>query len=147
MTATSHTEPFADTDDRRLTANDIGQLENAGEVLRLFARLGYDVDDAVSVGHTALGLDADSLKLDIRQIHRIAADPDQGDIVVYLFEVRRSRSPWCKRSPAAFAPARSWRCWSSPRITKRWTSCCSTRSRKESSNWAVRSNWFCARAR
>jgi len=77
-----------ETNDLDLTANDIGMLENAQEIERLFARLGYDVDDATLVGHAALGLDGDELALQIKEIRRIGADRDLGDIVIYLLAVK-----------------------------------------------------------
>lgn len=76
-----------ETNDLRLTANDIGQLENAAEIIRFLARLGYGVDDATPLSHAALGLEGDDIRLQVKSIQLAAADRDH-DIVVYLLVVR-----------------------------------------------------------
>jgi hypothetical protein len=76
------------TDDIRLTMADIGQIENAQQVDRFFAGLGYNVDDAINLGHAALGMESADLRQQIRQIRRVGQDPADGEIVIYLFEVR-----------------------------------------------------------
>ena len=76
------------TDDTPLIANDIGQLENADQIVHFFAHLGYDVDDSLALDHSALGLDTADLRQQIRAIRRVGADPVDGDVVVYLCEVR-----------------------------------------------------------
>ncbi|MCB0073036.1 MAG: hypothetical protein KDE20_16310, partial [Caldilineaceae bacterium] len=80
------TQPF-DTNDRRLTASDIALLENEAQLIHLFAELGYDVDDPLPVDHATLSLDAESVRLDIKRIVRLGADPDD-EISLYLLEVR-----------------------------------------------------------
>ncbi|MFQ5595761.1 MAG: DNA methyltransferase, partial [Anaerolineae bacterium] len=81
------TEEFR-TNDHQLTAGDIGVLENAGQVVHFFAQLGYDVDASLPLDHAALGMDTEDLRQQIRAIRRVGQDPTDGDIVIYLFEVR-----------------------------------------------------------
>ena len=100
-----------DTNDRRLTAKDVEQIENVEKATRFFAQLGYDVDGALPVTHSALGLDTDSLPLEIRQIHRIASDPDLSDIVIYLLRIRAVTVTLVQPITRPFATGRSWRCW------------------------------------
>ncbi|MFO7632261.1 MAG: glycoside hydrolase family 92 protein, partial [Caldilinea sp.] len=88
MTTVQNTEALLETNDLQITANHIGQLENADEVIRFFAQLGYDVDDATPVAHATLGLDGADVKLEIKEIRRVGNDPDLGDIVIYLMEVK-----------------------------------------------------------
>jgi hypothetical protein len=76
------------TDDIQLTAADIGQMENARQVDQFFARLGYDVDDAIKIDHVSLDMDSADLRQQIKQIRRVGQDPADGDIVIYLFEAR-----------------------------------------------------------
>ena len=76
------------TNDIQLTAADIGQIENAKQVDGLFARLGYDVSDAIDLNHAALGVDSEDLRQQIKRIRRVGEDPVDGDIVIYLFETR-----------------------------------------------------------
>ena len=75
--------------DLQLTASDIRQLESADEITRFFARLGYDVDGRINIpDYTALGLGSADLRQQIRKIELIGADPEDGDITIYLLEVR-----------------------------------------------------------
>ncbi len=74
--------------DLDLTPGDIGRLENREALIALFARLGYNVDDAAKTPHSSLGLDAEDLKHQVHSIYRLAADPEDGEIVIYLYEVR-----------------------------------------------------------
>jgi hypothetical protein len=81
-------ESFALDNDFALTPNDIGQLENAEEIILFFAKLRYNTDQATPVTAQALGMDSAYLVNHIRQIWQIATDPDEEEIQVYLFEVR-----------------------------------------------------------
>ena len=75
--------------DLQLTASDIRQLESTDEITRFFARLGYDVDGRINIlDYTALGLGSADLRQQIRKIELIGADPEDGDITIYLLEVR-----------------------------------------------------------
>ncbi|MCI0577975.1 MAG: Eco57I restriction-modification methylase domain-containing protein [Chloroflexi bacterium] len=76
------------TNDIQLTAADLGQLENADQIVHFFARLGYDVDRAAALDHAALGLDSEELRQQIRRIRLVGADPVDGEIAIYLLEVR-----------------------------------------------------------
>jgi len=76
------------TNDVQLTAGDIGVLENAEQVVHFFAHLGYDVDQNIALDHTSLGMDSEDLRQQIRSIHLIGKDPEDEEIVIYLFEVR-----------------------------------------------------------
>ncbi|MCB9117575.1 MAG: hypothetical protein H6639_21725 [Caldilineaceae bacterium] len=88
MTAETSTDFLPNTNDMRLSEHEIGQLENADEVVRFFAALRYNVDDATPIDHSTLGLDSSDIKLEINEIRLIAKDPDDGAIVVYLLEVK-----------------------------------------------------------
>jgi hypothetical protein len=61
--------------DVELNASDIRQLENADEIAHVFAKLRYDVDQRTNIPH-------------IHKIELIGRDPVDGDISIYLFEVR-----------------------------------------------------------
>ncbi len=75
--------------DEQLTANDIRQLENADEIAHLFARLRYNVDRRINIpNYDVLGLGSDDLRQHIHRIEQIGTDPVDGDIIIYLFEVR-----------------------------------------------------------
>ena len=74
--------------DRELTAQHVAELENLDAIINFFAWLGYDVDGAQVMDHLALGLDSEELRYEIRRIHKIGADPEDGEIEIYLFEVR-----------------------------------------------------------
>ena len=76
------------TNDVQLTAGDIDVLENAEQVVHFFAHLGYDVDQNIALDHTSLGMDSEDLRQQIRSIHLIGKDPEDEEIVIYLFEVR-----------------------------------------------------------
>ncbi|RLT36734.1 MAG: hypothetical protein DWI57_14410 [Chloroflexi bacterium] len=76
------------TNDKLLSAADIGQLENADQIVHFFARLGYDVDDSLLLDHASLGLDTADLRQQLTAIRRVGADPVDGDVVVYLYEAR-----------------------------------------------------------
>ena len=76
------------TNDRPLTAADVGQIENADQLVNFFARLGYNVDQSIRLDHAALGVDSADLRQQILAIRRVGEDPADGDIVIYLFEVR-----------------------------------------------------------
>lgn len=78
----------AAANDRQLTAEHIGQLENAQQVIAFFTHLGYDADRAIPLDHTSLGLDSADLRQQIRRIQRVAEGPAEGRIVVYLLEAR-----------------------------------------------------------
>ena len=75
-------------DDRILTAQDIAGLENLDALINFFAFLHYNVDDATPMAHVALGMDSEELRYDIQRIHKIGADPADGEVEIYLFEVR-----------------------------------------------------------
>ncbi|MBP8109142.1 MAG: Eco57I restriction-modification methylase domain-containing protein [Caldilineaceae bacterium] len=81
-------DSISTTNDLQFTAADIGQLENADQVVHFFARLGYDVNDSLPVDHAALGLDTVDLRQQIHAIRRVGADPVDGDVIVYLLEAR-----------------------------------------------------------
>ncbi len=76
------------TNDRQLSAGDIGVLENAGQVVHFFAQLDYGVDASLPLDHAALGMDTEDMRQQIRAIRRVGQDPEDGDIVIYLLEVR-----------------------------------------------------------
>jgi hypothetical protein len=77
-----------ETNDVQLTAGDVGQLQNANQVVNFFARLRYQVDGATVLTHAALGMGGDEWRHWVHKIWQVAADPDGGDIRVYLMEVR-----------------------------------------------------------
>jgi len=72
-----------------LEPSDIRQLENAGEIAHLFARLRYDVDvrKEIPLDVTPYANTQD-LKMQIHRHEWLATDPVDEDIRVYLFEVR-----------------------------------------------------------
>ncbi len=75
--------------DEQLTARDIRQLENADEIARFFARLRYTVDERITIAdYTILGLGNQDVQQQILRLERIGTDPEDGDITIYLFEVR-----------------------------------------------------------
>lgn len=88
MMSDTATDFLIDTNDLVLTAAHVGQLENADEVIRFFAQLRYDVDDAAEIPHQALGLEGDDARLDVKRLWRVGSDPDMGELVIYLMEVR-----------------------------------------------------------
>ncbi len=81
-------EPLS-VNDAQLTAGDIRPLENADQIAHLFARLGYNVDERINIpDYSALGMSGAELRQQIRKIELIGRDPADGDIVIYLLEVR-----------------------------------------------------------
>jgi hypothetical protein len=78
-----------DKQDRQLTTSDVRQIENAKEVARFFATLGYDITDRIAISdYSALSLGREDLRQQIQKIELIGRDPADGDIVIYLLEVR-----------------------------------------------------------
>ena len=75
--------------DEQLNASDIRQLENADEVAHFFAKLRYDVDPRTNIpDYTVLGMGSADMRQHIHKIELIGKDPIDGDISIYLFEVR-----------------------------------------------------------
>src|SRR6266545_2493975 len=75
--------------DLQLAASDIRQLESADEIAHFFARLRYDVDGRINIpDYAVLGLSSQDLRQQIQKIELIGTDPEDGDITIYLFEVR-----------------------------------------------------------
>ena len=75
--------------DLPLAPSDVRQLESADEIARFFARLGYNVDRRINIADYALlGLGSADLRQQIHKIELIGTDPADGDITIYLFEVR-----------------------------------------------------------
>jgi len=71
-----------------LTAADIGQIEDAEKLIAFVGGLDYDVADSPRLDHAALGLDSEDLRQQIRSVRRVGVDPVDGEVVVYLFELR-----------------------------------------------------------
>jgi hypothetical protein len=72
-----------------LTSSDIRQLERADEIAHFFAKLGYDVDGRLNIpDYAVLGLGSADLRQQIQKIELIGHDPEDGDITIYLLEVR-----------------------------------------------------------
>ena len=76
------------TNDLPLTAARIGQIENADQLVAFFSELGYNVDRSIKIDHATLGMDSADLRQQIQRIRRVGEDPADGNIVIYLFEVR-----------------------------------------------------------
>lgn len=75
--------------DAQLSANDIRQLENADQLAHFLARLGYNVDGRIAIPDpAALGLSNEDVRQHIHKIELLGEDPVDGDIIIYLFEVR-----------------------------------------------------------
>ena len=75
--------------DLQLTVSDIRQIESADEIAHFFAKLGYDVDSRLNIpDYTVLGLGSADLRQQIHKIELIGHDPEDGDITIYLLEVR-----------------------------------------------------------
>lgn len=75
--------------DEQLTFNDIRQLENADQIAHFFAKLGYDVDVRRTIPlETTTYATSPDLKVQVRRHELIATDSVDGDIRIYLFEVR-----------------------------------------------------------
>jgi hypothetical protein len=75
--------------DEQLDESDIRQLESADEIAHFFARLRYDVDERTNIpDYAVLGLGSADMRQHIHRIELIGTDPEDGDISIYLFEVR-----------------------------------------------------------
>ena len=75
--------------DEQLDASDIRQLESADEIAHFFARLRYDVDERTNIpDYAVLGMGSEDMRQHIHKIELIGKDPEDGDISIYLFEVR-----------------------------------------------------------
>src|SRR5262245_49995002 len=75
--------------DGALHTSDIRQLENADEIAHFFAKLRYDVDQRTNIpDYTMLGMGSADMRQHIHKIELIGKDPIDGDISIYLFEVR-----------------------------------------------------------
>jgi hypothetical protein len=75
--------------DVQLNASDIRQLENADEIAHFFAKLRYDVDQRTNIpDYTVLGMGSEDMRQHIHKIELIGKDPVDGDISIFLFEVR-----------------------------------------------------------
>src|ERR1043166_593686 len=75
--------------DEQLDASDIRQLESADEIAHFFAKLRYDVDERTNIpNYAALGMGSEDMREHIHKIELIGKDPEDGDISIYLFEVR-----------------------------------------------------------
>lgn len=49
-------------EDEKLTRTAIGQLEDVPQLIHFFAKLGYNVDDAIALVHAVLGTDTEDLQ-------------------------------------------------------------------------------------
>ncbi|HEY7495007.1 MAG TPA: hypothetical protein VIH59_28380, partial [Candidatus Tectomicrobia bacterium] len=75
--------------DEQLEASDIRQLESADEIAHFFARLRYDVDERTNIpDYAVLGMGSEDMRQHIHKLELIGKDPEDGDISIYLFEVR-----------------------------------------------------------
>jgi hypothetical protein len=75
--------------DVQLNASDVRQLENADEMAHFFAKLRYDVDERTNIpDYAVLGIGSEDMRQHIHKIELIGKDPEDGDISIYLFEVR-----------------------------------------------------------
>ncbi|MBN1313450.1 MAG: hypothetical protein JXB30_18735, partial [Anaerolineae bacterium] len=74
--------------DYTLTAREVGEIESPERLTDLFHRLRYHVDAAGHVDHMVLRLDSDDLRHQVTSLYKIATDPDNEEIEVYLLEVR-----------------------------------------------------------
>ena len=75
--------------DRDLKTVDIAQIDTPDAVARLFAQLGYAIDDRTLLPDpAAIGLGSADLRAQIRRAELLAKDPVDADIVIYLLEVR-----------------------------------------------------------
>src|SRR5262245_13766099 len=75
--------------DEQLDASDIRQLESADEIAHFFTRLRYDVDARINIlDYAALGMGSEDMRQHLHKIELIGKDPEDGDISIYLFEVR-----------------------------------------------------------
>jgi very-short-patch-repair endonuclease len=73
--------------DKELTQADIGQIENADELQRFFAKLRYNVDVRRNIP-TAPYLENRDIHMVVNRHELIAVDPDDATLKIYLFEVR-----------------------------------------------------------
>lgn len=75
--------------DEPLDSSNIRQLENADRVAGLFHHLRYDITERTNIpDYTVLGMSGEDMRQHIQKIELIGRDPADGDIVIYLFEVR-----------------------------------------------------------
>ncbi|MCB9451455.1 MAG: Eco57I restriction-modification methylase domain-containing protein [Anaerolineaceae bacterium] len=75
--------------DEPLDSSSIRQLENADRVAGLFHNLRYDITERTNIpDYTVLGMSGEDMRQLIHKIELIGKDPADGDIVIYLFEVR-----------------------------------------------------------
>ena len=75
--------------DEQLEVSDIRQLESADEIAHFFAKLRYDVDERTNIpDYAVLGMGSEDMRQHIHKIELIGKDPEDGDISIYLFEVR-----------------------------------------------------------
>lgn len=75
--------------DEPLDISRIRQLENADRVAALFHYLRYDITERTNIpDYTVLGMSGEDMRQHIQKIELIGKDPTDGDIVIYLFEVR-----------------------------------------------------------
>lgn len=75
--------------DEPLDSSSIRQLENADRVAGLFHHLRYDITERTNIpDYTVLGMSGEDMRQLIHKIELIGKDPADGDIVIYLFEVR-----------------------------------------------------------
>jgi hypothetical protein len=75
--------------DEQLDNSDIRQLESADEIAHFFAKLRYDVDERTNIpDYSVLGMGSEDMRQHIHKIELIGKDPEDGDIIIYLFEVR-----------------------------------------------------------
>jgi hypothetical protein len=76
-------------DDEPLNASAVRQLENADEIAHFFAKLRDDVDERTNIpDYGVLGMGGEDMRQHIHKIELIGKDPVDGDISIYLFEVR-----------------------------------------------------------
>jgi hypothetical protein len=75
--------------DEQLEVSDIRRLESADEIAHFFARLRYDVDERTNIpDYAVLGMGSEDMRQHIHKIELLGKDPEDGDISIYLFEVR-----------------------------------------------------------
>ena len=75
--------------DEQLVVSDIRRLESADEIAHFFAKLRYDVDERTNIpDYAVLGMGSEDMRQHIHKIELIGKDPEDGDISIYLFEVR-----------------------------------------------------------
>ena len=75
--------------DEQLEVSDIRRLESADEIAHFFAKRRYDVDERTNIpDYAALGMGSEDMRQHIHKIELMGKDPEDGDISIYLFEVR-----------------------------------------------------------